>query len=84
LRLSTLGFLQYIAPTGQFLLAVFCFGETFTRWHLASFALIWSALVIYTTDSFVAYRNRGPENASALAVVPTLAEPADDRAEPTA
>jgi chloramphenicol-sensitive protein RarD len=84
LRLSTLGFLQYIAPTGQFLLAVFVFGETFTGWHLASFTLIWSALVIYTTDSLIAYRNRERQENSAFAVVPALAQPADDGAEPTA
>jgi hypothetical protein len=40
-KLSTIGFLQYIAPTGQFLLAVFLYDEPFTRDSLVTFALIW-------------------------------------------
>jgi chloramphenicol-sensitive protein RarD len=48
---STLGILQYLAPTGQFLLAVLAYGEPFTREHLISFSLIWAALIIYTADT---------------------------------
>jgi chloramphenicol-sensitive protein RarD len=44
LRLATLGFLQYIAPTGQFLLAVAVFDEAFTPAHRISFGFIWAAL----------------------------------------
>jgi len=55
LPLSLLGFFQYIIPTGHFVLAVFVFDELFTRWHLLSFALIWTALAIYTAE---ALRNR--------------------------
>ncbi len=51
LTLSTLGFLQYIAPTGQLLLAVAVFGERFTAAHAVCFACIWTALVIYTIDA---------------------------------
>lgn len=51
LRLATLGFLQYLAPTGHFLLAVLAFGEPFTRAHLATFACIWAALAIYSIDT---------------------------------
>lgn len=50
LRYSTLGLLQYIAPTIQFLLAVLVFGERLTTAHLICFALIWSGLVIYAAD----------------------------------
>jgi chloramphenicol-sensitive protein RarD len=57
LRLATIGFMQYIAPTFQFLLAVAAFGEPFTRAHAISFALIWIALTIYTTDTLRASRN---------------------------
>jgi len=53
LRLSTVGFLQYIAPTGQFLLAVIAFGEPFGRAHWISFGCIWTALAIYTTDALL-------------------------------
>lgn len=51
LRLATLGFLQYLAPTGHFLLAVLAFGEPFTRAHLVTFACIWTALAIYSIDT---------------------------------
>ncbi len=57
LRLSTVGFLQYIAPTGQLLLAVFLFGEPFTRQNAVSFAFIWCALLIYSLDGYVAFRS---------------------------
>jgi chloramphenicol-sensitive protein RarD len=51
LRLATMGFLQYLAPTGQLLLAVVFFGEPFTRDHTVSFGLIWVALALYTFDT---------------------------------
>jgi chloramphenicol-sensitive protein RarD len=47
LRLSTLGMLQFLAPTFQFVIAVFVYGELFTRAHTIAFAAIWSALAIY-------------------------------------
>jgi chloramphenicol-sensitive protein RarD len=50
-RLTTLGFLQYITPTGHFLLAVFAFGEPFGRGDLAAFLLIWGGLAIFTFDA---------------------------------
>ena len=50
LRLSTVGLLQYIAPTCTFLLAVFLYSEPFTLAHGVAFALIWIALGIYTFD----------------------------------
>ena len=48
--LSTAGLLQYIAPTGTFLLAVFLYDEPFTPTHAISFTLIWIALGVYTYD----------------------------------
>lgn len=51
LHLSTLGFLQYIGPTFQLMLAVFLYHEPFTRTHLISFSLIWTALAIYSMNS---------------------------------
>lgn len=47
---STLGFLQYIAPSLQFLLAVLVFGEKLTTAHIVCFAAIWTALVIFTFE----------------------------------
>jgi len=51
LRLATMGFLQYLAPSFQLLLAVAVFGEPFTRDHAVSFGLIWIALALYTYDT---------------------------------
>jgi chloramphenicol-sensitive protein RarD len=50
LPLSTLGFLQYLAPTGQFLLAVLAYGEPLTLARLLAFVLIWIALGVFTID----------------------------------
>lgn len=50
LRLSTIAIMQYIAPTMIFLTAVFVFDEPFAPVKLVAFALIWAALVIYTTS----------------------------------
>lgn len=50
LRLSTIGILQYIAPTLIFLVAVFVFGETFGPARMIAFPMIWAALVIYSTS----------------------------------
>ena len=51
LKLSTVGVMQYLAPTGQLILAVLVFNETFTRGALWSFILIWCAVLIYSIDS---------------------------------
>lgn len=53
---STVGILQYFAPTGQFLLAVAVFGEPFGIVHAIAFALIWTAVAIYTTDAVRRWR----------------------------
>jgi chloramphenicol-sensitive protein RarD len=47
---STLGFLQYIAPSVQFLLAVLVFGEKLTTAHIVCFAAIWAALAIFAVE----------------------------------
>ena len=51
LPLSTLGFFQYIAPSLQFLLAVFWFGEPFDAVKLQSFGLIWAALAVFSFEA---------------------------------
>jgi chloramphenicol-sensitive protein RarD len=56
LRYSTIGLFQYLAPTCIMLTAVFLFGEPFTPAHLVTFACIWTALAIYSADSFVSAR----------------------------
>jgi chloramphenicol-sensitive protein RarD len=55
---SMLGFLQYVAPSLQFLLAVLVFGEPFTRAHAICFAAIWSALAIFSFEGWRGARNR--------------------------
>lgn len=54
LKLSTLGMLQYIGPTGQFICALY-YGESFTSAHAWCFGFIWLGILIY---SFDAYRGR--------------------------
>lgn len=46
--LSMVGFIQYLAPSLQLLLAVLVFREPFTRAHLISFSLIWGALALFS------------------------------------
>lgn len=52
LPLSTIGLLQYLAPSMTLLLAVFLWHEPFTFTHMVAFGCIWGALLIYTMDSF--------------------------------
>jgi len=52
LRLATLGFLMYINPTIQFGIALLVFGEPLTAVQLATFALIWTALALYTWSAW--------------------------------
>lgn len=56
LRLSTVGFLQYLAPTGQFLIGVLVYGETVTAAELRGFILVWSALALFSYAMFSAGR----------------------------
>jgi chloramphenicol-sensitive protein RarD len=51
IHLSTVGFLQYIAPSCTFLLAVFVYREPFSKDQLVAFVLIWTALTLYSIDS---------------------------------
>lgn len=59
LSLATLGFVQYIGPTIQFLLGVFLYKEALTVSHLICFGMIWTALILYSGDSLRnAHRSR--------------------------
>jgi chloramphenicol-sensitive protein RarD len=49
--LATVGLVQYLNPTLQFLVATLIFQEAFSFWHAVAFAMIWTALAIYTTAS---------------------------------
>lgn len=60
IRLSTLGILQFIGPTMQFLCGVY-FGEPFTTAHAICFALIWIGVTVFAYDG---YRNRSRKPAN--------------------
>ena len=69
-RLSyiAVGFFQYLAPTGHFLLAVFAFGEPFSIDHAVTFAFIWTALAVFSVDRWrQATRARRARRAAAAA-----------------
>ena len=51
IRLATVGLLQYITPTGQFILTVLVYGEAFSRSSIVVFACIWAGLAVYTLDA---------------------------------
>jgi chloramphenicol-sensitive protein RarD len=72
LRMTTVGFLQYLAPTGSFLLGVFLYHEPFTHNHLITFALIWAALAIFTTEAVHRWHSSRDRPATAV----PLADPA--------
>ena len=71
LPLTTVGFLQYLSPTGTFFLGVFAYHEPFTRAHLITFSLIWIALAIFSFDILARWRSvrRQPATKIALPVV---------------
>ena len=50
--LSTLGLIQYIAPSLSLVVAVALYGETFTRTHGVTFSLIFAALALYSWDLY--------------------------------
>lgn len=56
IRLSTLGLLQYLAPSVQLALGIWIYHEPFSRARALSFAFIWAALILYTTDNLLAQR----------------------------
>jgi chloramphenicol-sensitive protein RarD len=63
---STLGFLQYVAPSMQFALAVAVFGEPLTTAHLVCFALIWTALSIFIFEGIRTGRNAARRDAAVV------------------
>ncbi len=60
IRLSTVGILQYISPTIQFLLGVLVFREPFTSARLIGFGIVWIALIIFGIEGLAAYRSDPP------------------------
>jgi chloramphenicol-sensitive protein RarD len=56
LPLTTLGFLQYLAPSMQLALAVLVYEEHFGQEHAVTFGLIWTGLVLFSLESLLARR----------------------------
>lgn len=56
LPMATLGLMQYLAPTLQFLCGLLLFGERLTQGQMLSFALIWLGLILFASDSITAAR----------------------------
>jgi chloramphenicol-sensitive protein RarD len=56
LTLTTMGFLQYVGPTLQFLVALVIFREPLNKARFASFVLCWLAIAVYALDSVLARR----------------------------
>jgi len=61
LRLGTIGLLQYVAPTIQFLTGVYFFSEPFTRVDGITFACIWGGLALYSIDALHFNSRRTPD-----------------------
>ena len=53
ITLTSLGFLQYVSPTGQFLIGIFIYNEDFTTAHIVCFVCIWIGLSIFTIDTLL-------------------------------
>lgn len=54
--LSTLGFVQYLSPTGSFLIGIYVFHEPFAASSMGTFACIWVALALHSYDSWRSMR----------------------------
>ena len=59
--LTTIGILQYINPTMQFLLGVLIYKEPFTHNDLIGFGLVWAGLILFWVEGLYARRNIAPE-----------------------
>ena len=71
-KLSTIGLVQYLNPTLQFLVATLIFLEPFTFWHALAFPMIWLALAIYSVTSL--RQDRAARRASSSVAVSSTVE----------
>jgi chloramphenicol-sensitive protein RarD len=68
LRLTTVGFLQYLSPTGSLLLGIFAYHEPFTRAHLVTFGLIWAGLAVFSAEAVLRWQSARVRKAVAESV----------------
>ncbi len=71
--LSTIGLMQYIAPTMHFVIGVAIYGEAMPAGRVAGFVLVWIALIVLTVDALGTLR---PRNVIPVAPVPAAVRPA--------
>ena len=64
LTLTVIGFMQFIAPTLQFIVGIF-YGEVLTTAHLVCFSCIWAAVAIFSIDAFYQQKRKPPRIESA-------------------
>lgn len=64
LTLTTLGLMQYLAPSMQFFIGVFLYGEAFTPARAVGFACIWTALALYSGETILRHRQRTQQQAA--------------------
>lgn len=64
LPLTTLGFMQFLSPTLQFLVGIY-YGEVLTTAHLICFACIWTAVIIFSYDAMKYGRKKAPATVAA-------------------
>jgi chloramphenicol-sensitive protein RarD len=64
LTLTVIGFMQFIAPTLQFIVGIF-YGEVLTTAHLVCFGCIWVAVAIFSIDAFYQQKRKPPRIRSA-------------------
>ena len=57
MSLTTVGFMQFIAPTLQFITGLY-YGEQLTTPHLVCFGLIWAAVVFFSYDAITVGRKK--------------------------
>lgn len=57
LTMTAIGFMQFLAPTLQFLTGVY-YGETLTPAHMVCFAFIWAAVVVFSIDAMLRGRKK--------------------------
>lgn len=85
--LATLGILQYLGPTIQFVLGIYLYHEPFSPVRGIGFVLIWSGLVVYSAESLWRYRRAARATANLQAArtagKPTTGEPTPAKPTPT-
>lgn len=77
-RMGTVGLVQYINPTLQFIVAITIFAEPVSFWHLIAFALIWLALGLYSAASLSLERTARKARAASSTLSTTVMKPASD------